>query len=731
MQSAVELTPLQPEAGMQDVQFEDPAVLAISYMLRHFGFPADEQQIRMHVLDPSKRTDVSALLRGFRRVSLRSKLISFSRSDIPNRPLPFIAVLTDQSFVIVKNINETVVTIVGDRRDRTIPISKFRDAWSGEIIFVAKDNRFAVFKREFGIAWFAPLLRKYFPLLKQVLIASLLIQLVALVTPFFFRAIVDQALVHKSFNTLEILILGFGIVSLYEIFFGLFRTYLFSHTTNRIDVELGSRLFRHLLGLPLAVFRRRLVGETISRVRELETIRHFMTGSGLTSLIDLPFIFIFLAAMWYFSPTLTTIVIVSLPVYSLIAVVALPILFQKMEKRFELGAAAQSQLIESVRGIETIKTMAVERTFREKWRDSLAEYLKTGRQADNVSTVAAQSIQFVSKCVTVLILFFGAREVFSGTLTVGSLVAVNMLSGHVTAPILRLSQLWQDFQQAKVSLHRLGDIMNEETEPSYNPTRLTLSDIEGRVEFLGVTFRYRPELQEVLRRLNLVIEAGETIGIVGPSGSGKSTLTKLIQRLYVAESGRVFVDGVDLSMVDTSWLRRQIGVVLQENILFSRSIRENIALADLSLPMEEVERAAELAGAAEFINKLPDGYDTILSERGSNLSGGQRQRLAIARALVNDPKILILDEATSALDYESEAKIKENLSEICKGRTVIMIAHRLSTVQSADRIITLEKGEVSEIGTHDQLLEKDGRYAKLWKLQARKRLGMTLERGGV
>jgi subfamily B ATP-binding cassette protein HlyB/CyaB len=336
----------------------------------------------------------------------------------------------------------------------------------------------------------------------------------------------------------------------------------------------------------------------------------------------------------------------------------------------------------------------------------------------NLGNVAGQLTQLISKITTVLTLYFGATAVVGGDMTVGQLVAFNMLAGRVTGPILRLAQLWNDFQQARISIDRLGDILNSPTEPTYNPNRSTLNDIKGDIKFDLVTFRYRPDGPEILRRVDLSINAGEVVGIVGPSGSGKSTLTKLVQRMYVPESGRVLIDGIDLSMVDTAWLRRQVGVVLQENILFNRSLRENIALADPGMPMERVIEAAKLAGAHEFILSLSDGYDTKIGERGSNLSGGQRQRVAIARALVNNPRILIFDEATSALDYESEKIIQENMRRICKGRTVLIIAHRLAAVRDADRIITVEAGQVIEDGTHEELLRKGGRYSKLYQLQA-------------
>jgi subfamily B ATP-binding cassette protein HlyB/CyaB len=319
--------------------------------------------------------------------------------------------------------------------------------------------------------------------------------------------------------------------------------------------------------------------------------------------------------------------------------------------------------------------------------------------------------------VTALILFIGAKAVIDNNLTIGELIAFNMFAGHVAQPVLRLAQVWQDFHQTRISINRLGDILNTQPEPTFTPGRTVLANIKGNIVFDHVGFRYKIDGAQILHDINISILPGQVVGIVGPSGSGKSTFAKLVQRLYVPEKGRVLIDGVDLSMVDVSWLRRQVGVVLQENVLFNRSIRDNIALADPSMPIERVLEAAKLAGAHEFILELQDGYDTNVGERGANLSGGQRQRIAIARALVTNPRILIFDEATSALDYESERIIQENMKKIAQERTVLIIAHRLSAVRDCDRIITIEKGRLVEDGSHDDLIKSNGRYASLWRIQ--------------
>ncbi len=457
---------------------------------------------------------------------------------------------------------------------------------------------------------------------------------------------------------------------------------------------------------------------SVARVRELENIRNFLTGSALTLVIDLFFTFVFLAVMFYYSPLLTWIVLASFPFYIALSAGVTPIFRRRIEEKFERGAENQAFLVESVNGIETLKAMAIEPQMQRRWEEQLSGYVSSSFRVLTLGNWTSQSVQFISKMVTGLTLYFGAHLVIGGNLTIGELIAFNMLAGRVAQPVLRLAQIWQDFHQARVSIARLGDILNTAPEPMFNPARAALPAIRGELVFEHIIFRYRLDGPEVLHDVSLQVPAGQVVGIVGASGSGKSTLTKLVQRLYVPETGRVLIDGVDLSMVDVAWLRRQVGVVLQENVLFNRSIRDNIALADPAIAMERVVNAAKLAGAHDFILELPEGYDTMVGERGASLSGGQRQRVAIARALVGNPRILIFDEATSALDYESERVIQESMRSIVRGRTVLIIAHRLSTVRNADRILTLERGRLIEDGSHEELIHKGGRYANLHRIQA-------------
>tara|TARA_R110000868_G_scaffold373543_1_gene637749 strand:- start:137827 stop:140040 length:2214 start_codon:yes stop_codon:yes gene_type:complete len=700
----------------------DSGLAALVTVLRFFNLPADAEQIRHQFGKPGAVFATDDLQLAAKRLSLKSKIVQSDWDRLAKTNLPAIAELENGSFVVLAKIDaeQGKVLLQDPVAGRAVAVEKaaFEEKWTGRLLLATRRAAILGQGGKFDISWFVAALSKYRRIFIEVLIASFFLQLFALISPLFFQVVIDKVLVHRGLTTLDVLVFGLLVVSVFEVLLGTLRTYIFSHTTNRVDVELGARLFRHLMSLPMGYFQARQVGQSVARVRELESIRNFITGSALTLVIDLFFTVVFFAVMWHFSPLLTMIVLGSIPFFVILAFVVTPVLRKRLDDKFQRGAENQAFLVESVTGVETLKALAVEPQMQRRWEEQLAGYVHSSFKTANLGNVAGQLTQLISKITTVLTLYFGATAVVGGDMTVGQLVAFNMLAGRVTGPILRLAQLWNDFQQARISIDRLGDILNSPTEPTYNPNRSTLNNIKGDIKFDLVTFRYRPDGPEILRRVDLSIKAGEVVGIVGPSGSGKSTLTKLVQRMYVPESGRVLIDGIDLSMVDTAWLRRQVGVVLQENILFNRSLRENIALSDPGMPMERVIEAAKLAGAHEFILSLSDGYDTKIGERGSNLSGGQRQRIAIARALVNNPRILIFDEATSALDYESEKIIQENMRRICKGRTVLIIAHRLAAVRDAHRIITVEDGQVIEDGTHDDLVRKGGRYAKLYQLQA-------------
>lgn len=691
---------------------------AFALILRLHDVAADAAQIEHNF--GGGDFGVDEMLRAAKAFKLKATSLKCDWKRLATAPLPAIAECAGKSFVVIARVLDGRVLIqdptVG--RPQLVTREEFEARWSGRIVLVARRASLGNLAREFNIGWFVQAIYKYKSILSEVLVASFFLQLFALISPLFFQVVIDKVLVHRGLTTLDVLVIGLVAVSIFEAVLQGLRTYIFSHTTNRIDVELGARLYRHLVNLPVAYFEARRAGDSVARVRELENIRNFLTSSALTLVIDLFFTIVFLAVMFYYSPTLTWIVIGSFPFYIALSIGVTPIFRSRLDEKFNRGAENQAFLVESITGIETLKAMAVEPQMQRRWEEQLAGYVSAGFKVLSLGNWASQAVQLISKLVTALTLYFGAYAVIDGHLTVGELVAFNMLAGRVSQPILRLSQIWQDFHQARLSVLRLGDILNTVPEPTYQPGRTALPAIRGELALDNITFRYRLDGPEVLRGVSLKIPAGQVLGIVGPSGSGKSTLAKLTQRLYVPESGRVLVDGVDVAMVDVAWLRRQIGVVLQENVLFNRSIRDNIALSDPSFSMEAVVAAAQLAGAHDFILEMPEGYDTLVGERGSTISGGQRQRIAIARALIGNPRILIFDEATSALDYESERIVQENMRKMAQGRTVLIIAHRLSAVAMADRIITIEKGRIVEDGSHDQLIKAGGRYSTLHRLQA-------------
>lgn len=592
-----------------------------------------------------------------------------------------------------------------------------------EIILVTRRAVAADSDGRFGVKWFTSAIWRYKSAIIHVLVASLFIQIFSLVSPLIFQMVVDKVLIYKSKSTLVVLVVAMVGLAVFDGIMKYLRAYALTHTSNRVDIELGSELCAHLFNLPIKYFEQRPAGVTVARVREIETVRNFLTGQALFSLIDALFIFVFIGVLLIYSLKLTLIVVISIPVYVGIAAILRPIMRDRIKQKFNYWSYSQQFVVESIVGAQTLKAAAAEPLVQRQWTDRLAAYVGSGFKASMSGTVGQTIIEFVTKLVAALILYFGAQEVIEGSLTVGELIAFNMISNQIIQPILRISQLWQDFQQVLVSIERLGDIMNAPKEPKPENAS-ALPPATGAIEFRGITFSYRPELPDAVKNIRLEIAPGETIGIVGASGSGKSTLTKLLQRFYTPRSGQIFVDGMDIAQIDPAWLRKQLGVVLQENLLFNRTIHENIALARPDMPRGQVRQVARLAGAEEFIAKLPLGYDTPIEERGANLSGGQRQRIAIARALATNPRILVLDEATSALDYDSERIIQMNMREIVRGRTVIIIAHRLAAVRDCDRIVGMAQGEIVEIGTHLELRNKEGGlYAHLWALQSEQATG--------
>lgn len=702
-----------------DTSLVGSGLAALVMLARFHNVAASPEQLAHELADSGKPFGRSEILLAAKQLGLKASLTRTNLDRLSQTPLPAIAADQAGGFFIIARIDDGKALIHDPQAQRPEVLS-FEDLqarWTGELILIRSEASLAGELSKFDFTWFIPAIVKYRKLLGEVLLVSFVLQIFALITPLFFQVVMDKVLVHRGLTTLDVIAIGLLGIMLFETILSGLRSYVFAHTASRIDVELGSRLFRHLVTLPLAYFQSRRVGDSVARVRELENIRSFLTGNSITLILDVLFSVVFIAVMFMYSGWLTLVVVLSLPLYFLISLVITPVLRARLNESFTRGAENQAFLVETVNGIDTLKSMAVEPQITRKWDNQLAGYVAAGFKTQTLSTLANESVGLVGKLVTVATLWLGARLVIEGQLSVGQLIAFNMLAGRVSQPIMRLAQLWTNFQQTGVSVQRLGDILNTRTELSQS-SRSALPPIKGQIEFDQVHFRYRADGSEVLRGISLTIGAGEVIGVVGRSGSGKSTLTRLLQRLYTPVRGRVLVDGMDLALADVSSLRRQIGVVLQDNMLFARSIRENIALTDPGAPIEAVMQAAKLAGAHEFILELPEGYDTVVGEHGASLSGGQRQRIAIARALIGNPRILIFDEATSALDYESERIIQHNMKDICKGRTVIVIAHRLSAVRDANRILVMDRGQIVEQGTHAELLaHQAGHYSRLHRLQ--------------
>ena len=697
----------------------DTGLTCLVMLARFHNVAVSAEQLSHEYVSQGQPFGKAEILLASRKLALKAKAIKTTIERLVQTPLPAIACASDGRFFIIARLDQDKILIHNPEslRPEVLSADQLLGMWQGELILLSSQASQAAELAKFDFTWFIPSIVKYRKLLGEVLLVSFVLQIFSLLTPLFFQVVMDKVLVHHGLTTLDVIAVGLLGIMLFETALSGLRTYVFAHTASRIDVELGSRLFRHLVTLPLAYFQARRVGDSVARVRELEHIRSFLTGNAITLVLDILFSVVFIAVMFLYSGWLTLVVVVSLPLYVLVSVLITPLLRSRLNESFARGAENQAFLVETINGIDTLKSMSVEPQITRKWDNQLAAYVSAGFKTQTLSNIANESVSLIGKLVTVATLWLGARLVIDGQLSVGQLIAFNMLAGRVSQPIIRLAQLWTNFQQTGVSVQRLGDILNSRTELS-QATRSALPALKGHVEFDQVQFRYRPEGSEVLRGVSLIIQAGEVLGVVGRSGSGKSTLTRLLQRLYVPERGRVLVDGMDLALADVSSLRRQIGVVLQDNMLFNRSIRENIALTDPGAPLESVIHAAKMAGAHDFILELPEGYDTVVGEHGASLSGGQRQRVAIARALIGNPRILIFDEATSALDYESERIIQQNMKDICKGRTVIIIAHRLSAVRDANRIAVMDRGQIVEQGTHSELLAlQAGHYSRLHRLQ--------------
>lgn len=625
---------------------------------------------------------------------------------------PVVIIRKTREPCLLLKTSETQALIQSPLRDvpEVISVHELEEEWTGTVISLKSTSHF-------DIKWFVPAFLKHRNLLTEVLVLSLIIQFMGLITPLFFQVVMDKVLANHALSTLDVLVFVLVIAGGFEITMKALREYLLSHTTSRIDIMLGMKVFRHVLALPLPWFKNRNTGTIISRILELDTVREFLTGSSMTLFVDMCFTIIFFLVMFTISPLLTAILLLFMPFYVLLALGGQRSLTERTEQQFRTGALNTAFLNETVSGAETVKSLAMEPVMSGRWETQTADMTEATYRLQSFSTLMNQGVMLLQRLSTVIIIWCGAHQVMNLHMTTGQLIAFNMLAGQVQLPFSRFTEFWQKYIQTRVAVDKLGDMLNQPTENVGDAADVKAPVSLGDITLRDITFRYRPDLPPVLNDLSLHIPAGRHIGIVGPSGSGKSTLARLIQKLYIPDSGDIFFGQQPLSHFAPDMLRSQMGVVLQENYLFSLSVRQNIAIRQPTASLDDVIAAAKLSGAHDFILQLPLGYDTVISEGGKSLSGGQRQRIAIARALLSGPEVLIFDEATSALDEESQSVIQQNMKEICRNRTVITIAHRLSTIRHCDTIIVMENGKVSQTGSHEQLREQKGCYSRLWALQ--------------
>ncbi len=719
------VTPKAPNSGktLPVIRAKAPADCAVAcfnMVSQYFGMPFRRDVIQRIVEEEIRRNQTISLpVAGAitELMGLTSQLVRIPTSSFTQLQVPFLIRWEDSLTVVYEVGDRQIIAAVPERGLITQKPKEFLANWGdqGEVLLLQQSKETP--QERFGLSWFIPAIKKYKGVLLVVFAASFFVQLFGLANPLMIQIIIDKVIVQNSQDTLQVLGVALLTIAIFEAILSTLRTYLFVDTTNRIDMSLGSEIIDHLLRLPLRYFEKRPVGEISTRVNELENIRQFLTGTALTVVLDSVFSVVYIVVMLIYSPLLTAVALGIVPVFIAMTLVFSPLIRKQLRAKAERNAQTQSYLVEVMSGIQTVKAQNIELRSRWQWQDKYAHYVSAGFNTVITSTFASSTSHFLNQLSGLLVLWVGAYLVLQGELTLGQLIAFRIIGGYVTSPILRLTQLWQNFQETALSLERLADIVDTPQEAEQDRFNIPMPEIEGAVKFENVSFRFKAHGPLQLTSINLSFPAGTFVALVGQSGAGKSTLTKLLSRLYEPEGGRILVDGYDISKVELYSLRRQVGVVPQETLLFDGTVQDNIALTNPDASTEQIISAAKTAGAHEFIMTLPNGYNTRVGERGSTLSGGQRQRIAIARSVLQRPRILVLDEATSALDYITEQQVCINLGKAFKEHTVFFITHRLSSVRTADVIVMMEQGTVVEQGSHDELMALKGRYYYLYQQQ--------------
>ncbi len=727
--------PSQESKGKQSYPFVsgktplEAASACFQMLSQYFGMPFRRDVIRRIVSDQLKQSDSLSLpLCGaiVELMGLNAQLVNVPVSSLTQVTAPALVRWQD-TLAILYEISDRILVIgvpeIGILRRKP---DDFLETWGteteqpgapkvGQVLLLQKTKETP--QERFGLSWFIPALKRHRRVLIEVFIASFFVQLFGLANPLMIQVIIDKVIVQNSADTLQVLGVFLLIIAVFEALLTALRTYLFVDTTNRIDMVLGSEIIDHLLRLPLRYFERRPVGEISTRVNELENIRQFLTGTALTVVLDAVFSVIYIIVMLIYSPILTLVALGIIPLFVVMTLLFSPTIRRQLRVKAERNAETQSYLVEVMSGIQTVKAQNIELRSRWQWQERYARYVTAGFQTVITSTLASSISGFLNKLSGLLVLWVGAYLVLEGKLSLGQLIAFRIIASYVTSPILRLTQLWQNFQETALSLERLADIVDTPQEAEQDRQNIPMPFIQGAVKYENVSFRFKPQGPLQLYNVNMEFPAGTFVAVVGQSGAGKSTLTKLISRLYEPEAGRILIDGYDIGKVELYSIRRQVGVIPQETLLFDGTVQENIGLTNPDASTEEIIEAAQVAAAHEFIMSLPNGYNTKVGERGSALSGGQRQRIAIARSVLQNPRILVLDEATSALDYATEQQVCLNLTQAYRDRTVFFITHRLSSVRSADVILMMDAGTIVEQGTHEELMALKGRYYYLYQQQ--------------
>ncbi len=722
--------PHNPEAKVETEE-APPAhtgIKALILVASHHSVPLTVERILHEYAMEHEEASRNQILKIAKDNGLKAKSVKVGWSGLAGlgEAYPALAKLKNGNWVVFSGLKADeegeALAIIDPLADKPgfifLTRQEIEEVWSGEVVLVKRTYKIRDLNQPFGLRWFIPEIFKQSRSFGYVALAALTLHLIALVTPFFFQIVIDKVLVHESRTTLFVLTIGVIGAIFFDAILSFLRNFLLLFATNKIDVRLSSRTFDHLMKLPINFFEQSSAGVLTKHMQQTESIREFMTGKVFMTALDATALFVFVPILLVYNLPMAAIIILFSVIVAGIVFAIMPVFRRNLQYLYEAEGERQAMLVETIHGMRTVKALAIEPHKRKIWNNKTAEAVNRQFAVGKISTIAGSLVGFIEKLSTVAVVFFGALFVFQGTLTVGELVAIQMIAGRVSGPLVQMVSLVNEFQQTSLSIRMLAEVMNRKPEAELNVAGLA-PDLKGNIAFENVSFYYPGSSVPALDQITLGVREGSVVGVVGRSGSGKTTFTRLLQGLYFAQNGLIRFDGHDIREIDLAHLRRSIGVVIQESFLFRGTVRENIAAGKPDATFTEIVEAAHLAGADEFIQRLPQGYETVLEENASNLSGGQKQRLSIARSLLPQPRIMIFDEATSALDPESEAIVQANLSRIAEGRTLFIVSHRLSTLTDADAIVVFDQGKITDVGSHPELLQSSEIYQQLWGKQTR------------